>query len=183
LQRYEDADRIKSDTGDRPYQCILCNDTFSRSDILKRHFQKCSQRRGNPTGATHLSGSQAHLRKTAQNKANEQDGFLSSTSSTPQLSSDNTFGSGNWPSMSSISSEQSYAQSLPAMSLPPSRTNSGLFNHADMQNDSRRGLSGLDHLNSPKYDFNGSRDFGLPSSGPGDMNGIPGYSMPQGQSS
>ncbi|KAI9839319.1 MAG: hypothetical protein M1819_003314 [Sarea resinae] len=51
-------------TGDRPYMCILCKDTFSRSDILKRHFQKCSLRRGNPTGASHLSHSQAHLKKT-----------------------------------------------------------------------------------------------------------------------
>ncbi|KZF25325.1 hypothetical protein L228DRAFT_236434 [Xylona heveae TC161] len=57
-------------TGDRPYMCILCKDTFSRSDILKRHFQKCSLRRGNPTGASHLSHSQAHLKKTlpGQNK-------------------------------------------------------------------------------------------------------------------
>ncbi|KAH0541609.1 hypothetical protein FGG08_003957, partial [Glutinoglossum americanum] len=28
--------------------------------ILKRHFQKCSLRRGNPTGASHLSHSHAH---------------------------------------------------------------------------------------------------------------------------
>lgn len=35
--------------------CHLCKDTFSRSDILKRHFQKCSLRRGNPTGANHLA--------------------------------------------------------------------------------------------------------------------------------
>src|SRR5277367_4119907 len=44
--------------------CVLCNDTFSRSDILKRHFQKCSIRRGNPTGASHLSHAQAHLKKS-----------------------------------------------------------------------------------------------------------------------
>lgn len=44
--------------------CILCRDTFSRSDILKRHFQKCSIRRGNPTGASHLSHSQAHIKKS-----------------------------------------------------------------------------------------------------------------------
>ncbi|EEH04005.1 conserved hypothetical protein [Histoplasma capsulatum G186AR] len=50
-------------TGDRPYMCFLCKDTFSRSDILKRHFQKCSLRRGNPTGATHLSHPHAHLKK------------------------------------------------------------------------------------------------------------------------
>lgn len=44
--------------------CVLCKDTFSRSDILKRHFQKCSLRRGNPTGATHLSHPQAHVRRS-----------------------------------------------------------------------------------------------------------------------
>ncbi|PNH36188.1 hypothetical protein BJF96_g139 [Verticillium dahliae] len=52
-------------TGDRPYMCVLCRDTFSRSDILKRHFQKCSIRRGNPSGATHLSHPQAHVKKNA----------------------------------------------------------------------------------------------------------------------
>ncbi|KAI9774675.1 MAG: hypothetical protein M1840_002924 [Geoglossum simile] len=51
-------------TGDRPYMCVLCKDTFSRSDILKRHFQKCSLRRGNPTGATHLSHSHAYHKKS-----------------------------------------------------------------------------------------------------------------------
>lgn len=58
-------------TGDRPYMCVLCRDTFSRSDILKRHFQKCSIRRGNPTGASHLSHPQAHVKKhqAAQAKA------------------------------------------------------------------------------------------------------------------
>jgi hypothetical protein len=44
--------------------CVLCRDTFSRSDILKRHFQKCSIRRGNPTGASHLSHAQSHLKKS-----------------------------------------------------------------------------------------------------------------------
>ncbi|KAJ5282755.1 hypothetical protein N7505_000735 [Penicillium chrysogenum] len=56
-------------TGDRPYMCVLCKDTFSRSDILKRHFQKCSIRRGNPTGATHLSHPQAHLKRSQQQAA------------------------------------------------------------------------------------------------------------------
>ncbi|WEW59741.1 hypothetical protein PRK78_005221 [Emydomyces testavorans] len=50
-------------TGDRPYMCVLCKDTFSRSDILKRHFQKCSLRRGNPTGVSHLSHPHAHLKR------------------------------------------------------------------------------------------------------------------------
>ncbi|KAF6821557.1 C2H2 transcription factor [Colletotrichum sojae] len=65
-------------TGDRPYMCVLCRDTFSRSDILKRHFQKCSIRRGNPTGASHLSHPQAHVKKNAaaQKAALGQDGSL-----------------------------------------------------------------------------------------------------------
>jgi hypothetical protein len=46
--------------------CVLCRDTFSRSDILKRHFQKCSIRRGNPTGASHLSHPGAHVKRNAQ---------------------------------------------------------------------------------------------------------------------
>ncbi|KAK1657341.1 hypothetical protein BDP55DRAFT_638801 [Colletotrichum godetiae] len=49
-------------TGDRPYMCVLCRDTFSRSDILKRHFQKCSIRRGNLAGASHLSHSEARVK-------------------------------------------------------------------------------------------------------------------------
>ncbi|PWI64960.1 hypothetical protein PCL_08411 [Purpureocillium lilacinum] len=53
-------------TGDRPYICVLCRGTFSRSDILKRHFQKCSIRRGNPTGASQPSRPQAHVTKNTQ---------------------------------------------------------------------------------------------------------------------
>lgn len=60
--------------------CVLCRDTFSRSDILKRHFQKCSIRRGNPTGASHLSHPHAHVKKNAaaQQKAalNQEGGDL-----------------------------------------------------------------------------------------------------------
>ncbi|KAI1180743.1 hypothetical protein F4777DRAFT_597521 [Nemania sp. FL0916] len=73
-------------TGDRPYMCVLCRDTFSRSDILKRHFQKCSIRRGNPTGASHLSHPQAHVKKQQQNaqKANEGDlGHMNGMASMP----------------------------------------------------------------------------------------------------
>ncbi|OAA54818.1 Transcription factor [Niveomyces insectorum RCEF 264] len=60
-------------TGDRPYMCVLCRDTFSRSDILKRHFQKCSIRRGNPTGVSHLSHPHAHVRKHQQARKHQAD--------------------------------------------------------------------------------------------------------------
>ena len=55
-----------SDTGTRPYSCGLCKETFSRSDILKRHFQKCSIRRGNPTGQNHLTHSRATKRSNLE---------------------------------------------------------------------------------------------------------------------
>ena len=54
------------DTGVRPYSCGLCKDTFSRSDILKRHFQKCSVRRGNPSGASHLAHSRANRKANVE---------------------------------------------------------------------------------------------------------------------
>lgn len=76
------------DTGTRPYSCGLCRDTFSRSDILKRHFQKCSVRRGNPTGENHLSHSRAtkksKLESAAEVPAPDQTLTLPSTQSSSQ---------------------------------------------------------------------------------------------------
>ena len=73
---------ITVDTGIRPYSCGLCNDTFSRSDILKRHFLKCSARRGNPTGEHHLSHSRAtnksRVEAAAKARALEDSNALSS---------------------------------------------------------------------------------------------------------
>ncbi|KAK8092691.1 fungal-specific transcription factor domain-containing protein [Apiospora kogelbergensis] len=61
-------------TGDRPYMCVLCRDTFSRSDILKRHFLKCSITKGNPTGASHLSHLGAHVRNHGVTQQESQEG-------------------------------------------------------------------------------------------------------------
>lgn len=72
----------------------MCQDTFSRSDILKRHFQKCSQRRGNPTGASHLAYSQNHLKRQAakakqqqqqQQHVSPQDSQIPPTTTDPDL--------------------------------------------------------------------------------------------------
>jgi hypothetical protein len=85
--------------------CVLCRDTFSRSDILKRHFQKCSVRRGNPTGASHLSNPAAHLKKsqasaTAEAKSNANSPITGTTSS-GQVSSQNATANGTMSSASS----------------------------------------------------------------------------------
>lgn len=54
--------------------CHLCKDTFSRSDILKRHFQKCSIRRGNPTGANHLAHQRRNTNGSNRLSISQQDG-------------------------------------------------------------------------------------------------------------
>jgi hypothetical protein len=64
--------------------CVLCRDTFSRSDILKRHFQKCCIRRGNPTGISHLSHPHAHVKKHAQQQQQQQQGQGQQGQSPPQ---------------------------------------------------------------------------------------------------
>ncbi|KAI2624371.1 fungal-specific transcription factor domain-containing protein [Hypoxylon sp. NC1633] len=76
-------------TGDRPYMCVLCRDTFSRSDILKRHFQKCSIRRGNPTGVSHLSHPQAHVKKQQQNAQKASEGDMGHMNGMANMSGDN----------------------------------------------------------------------------------------------
>lgn len=118
-----------TDTGDRPYMCILCKDTFSRSDILKRHFQKCSLRRGNPTGASHLSHSLAHVKKSqagANKEATSQVGGsdliglpqASETFATPTMS--NAYGDQH----ARLPVQPNYSGSDQSLSNPVSRANS-----------------------------------------------------------
>jgi hypothetical protein len=72
--------------------CHLCKDTFSRSDILKRHFQKCSIRRGNPTGANHLAHQRRNTGSGGRLSISQQDGpiglaGLSDVAGTPTFNS------------------------------------------------------------------------------------------------
>ncbi|KAM3555617.1 hypothetical protein MY1884_005497 [Beauveria asiatica] len=46
-------------TGERPHKCILCDDTFYRSDVLKQHYQNCSARRA--TSPPQLSSSMVRV--------------------------------------------------------------------------------------------------------------------------
>lgn len=73
------------DTGHRPYTCGLCMDNFSRSDILKRHFSKCSDRRGNPSGQSHLMHSRMHSNSNSRIKQEQEDSSRT-PSSTPTIS-------------------------------------------------------------------------------------------------
>ncbi|KAI9710079.1 MAG: hypothetical protein M1820_002881 [Bogoriella megaspora] len=145
-------------TGDRPYQCHLCKDTFSRSDILKRHFQKCSLRRGNPTGANHLQHSQSHLRKNSQ-QANR----LSMTSipdnqySMPAMDASNVV-AGQITSSSSSSMQNNqvdpigYQNGATTISNRSSRSNS-VVQSTSVPHSQRNSVSNLGQISSTRQSF------------------------------
>ncbi|THW68540.1 hypothetical protein D6C86_08224 [Aureobasidium pullulans] len=130
-------------TGDRPYMCHLCKDTFSRSDILKRHFQKCSIRRGNPTGANHL----AHQRRNT-NGSNRMSisstepvalAGLAEAAGAPYTNGTILSGVTNSPTVNGEGS--SYASSAASISNRSSRANS-LIHPVGMTSDGRGSLTG-----------------------------------------
>ncbi|KAL8904059.1 MAG: hypothetical protein Q9207_003520 [Kuettlingeria erythrocarpa] len=147
-------------TGVRPYSCGLCEDTFSRSDILKRHFQKCSVRRGNPTGASHLT----HSKNSKKSKPHpiEQ---LTIPLSTPVSSS-------SAPSSQAQHSSQT-ASSTPTLQSPfdlQGLSNLGLGTAAyqeELQNFSNR----ASRANSIKRSSNGMTASSRTTSGPSSIAG------------
>ncbi|KAK0663779.1 Zinc finger protein 865 [Lasiodiplodia hormozganensis] len=175
-------------TGERPYQCHLCKDTFSRSDILKRHFQKCSIRRGNPTGQNHLANSQAHLRKNRSAQGSGDYSHLTAVNAPPPAYSNGGY-TNSMVGNSGFTTESpgSYAESLPSMSARTSRANSlmqpqstGVNGLNGIHDPQRRSISHIDLINNNNnrmsFDAN-AHDFrtnSVPGSIPGQM---PGYTM------
>ncbi|ORY03657.1 hypothetical protein BCR34DRAFT_69025 [Clohesyomyces aquaticus] len=154
-------------TGERPYQCHLCKDTFSRSDILKRHFQKCSIRRGNPTGASHLQNAQSHLQKNRPPGGQDGNSYLNHIN-TSVAYSDGTYGNAlvgmqAMPPMPPIPTETSaYGDGLPpmpaqSMSARTSRSNS-LIRPGTGIEENRRSMSALEFANG-RVNFNNGNDF------------------------
>ncbi|KAF1913243.1 fungal-specific transcription factor domain-containing protein [Ampelomyces quisqualis] len=146
-------------TGERPYSCHLCKDTFSRSDILKRHFQKCSIRRGNPTGANHLQHAQNHL-KNRQPTGPEQNSYLNHMPNTSMSYSDAGYSMG-MPQMPPVG-PNGFSDSLPSianhqsMSARTSRSNSLIRPGSGMDNENRRSMSALE-FNNQRMNFNDFR--------------------------
>lgn len=106
--------------------CVLCTDTFSRSDILKRHFQKCSVRRGNPTGASHLSNPAAHLKKSqaaAQKAAAAAaSAHAQSQAQQAQTPGQNNPGNSHAPSTTGAVQPSPYATTMGGSSMPTTTT-------------------------------------------------------------
>ncbi|KAL6711035.1 hypothetical protein ACN47E_006910 [Coniothyrium glycines] len=150
-------------TGERPYQCHLCKDTFSRSDILKRHFQKCSIRRGNPTGANHLQHAQQHLQKNRQPSSAEQNSYLNHIGSTSMPYADASYAMG-MAQMPTVGNN-GFGDSLPSlanhqsMSARTSRSNS-LIRPGSGVEENRRSMSALEYAN-PRMNFNDFRPDGV----------------------
>lgn len=179
-------------TGDRPYQCKLCKDTFSRSDILKRHFQKCSVRRGAPPDGDHLEGARVHQNKNrlSQSGVNDQPQYLNSMGAPvgfdPNLSHHMMGGiPGFMPNQSmqshgvpsqNLPEQSAYNDNMASISNRTSRSSS-LIQPASSVGENRRSLSSLEHISS-RTSFDGTTEFGSAASLPGGLHGLPAYSMP-----
>lgn len=157
--------------------CILCKDTFSRSDILKRHFQKCSLRRGNPTGASHLSHSLAHVKKS-QPGANKD--------STSQVGGPDLLGVSQasepfaMPTLSNVYGDQgarlpvqsNYSGSDQSISNPVSRANS-IKRPSSGGGRDRRSLTGPGHAGFNRTSFTYKSGDLSPSSQPNSTDSTP----------
>ncbi|KAM3085175.1 hypothetical protein ACMFMG_003604 [Clarireedia jacksonii] len=166
-------------TGDRPYMCVLCRDTFSRSDILKRHFQKCSIRRGNPSGLSHLSHAQAHLKKSHPgpkahtSMAPEPNGMMAGMNGLPNGQGMHPFGvipDGSIPGGGSNMTDEQATQA----SNDIKHLNNG-------DNGDRRNMTGSAAGGSSRSSFDQGYGGGMPSTMSSAMNPAMAFSMPNGQ--
>lgn len=154
--------------------CHLCKDTFSRSDILKRHFQKCSIRRGNPTGANHL----AHQRRNTNSNrlsvsSTEPIGLANIPEVAGQAYTNGNIMNGGVQSSPTVNGEHSsYASSVASLSGRSSRANS-LIHPGGLGGD-RHNLTGM---SNPPMVSNAPHGEHIPASAAGFGNNLPSYGM------
>jgi len=131
----------------------LCNDTFSRSDILKRHFQKCSIRRGNPTGASHLSNPAAHLKKTQQQAAKAAAAASPANPGTPSTNSmpSAPFTSASMPSTSLPSTSANLPTSQSMQYAVPGTSQHDMQRGPDQQMGNTNAQGGMEQNSNPAW--------------------------------
>jgi hypothetical protein len=125
--------------------CHLCKDTFSRSDILKRHFQKCSIRRGNPTGANHLAHQRRNTNSNRLSVSSTEPIGLANIPEVagPQYAANGALMNGGVQSSPTVNGDHSsYASSVASLSGRSSRANS-LIHPGAINGDNRHSLTGM----------------------------------------
>jgi hypothetical protein len=141
---------------------------------LKRHFQKCSIRRGNPTGANHLQHAQQHLQKNRAPNGAEATSYLNHIQSTSMPYSDAGYSMG-MPQMPAVAAN-GYGGELPSiadqhsMSARTSRSNSLINRPGSGVEENRRSMSALDTYGQARMNFNDYRPNGMANAVSHDVN-------------
>ncbi|KAK9460311.1 uncharacterized protein V1516DRAFT_685982 [Lipomyces oligophaga] len=109
-------------TGDRPYKCSVCADSFCRSDILKRHYEKCQSRHASNPGAAALSSVRPRSSPGSASSSSSSSSSIparrtSSVSSTSSLTSLSGLPSTSVPQPLNITSAPVYIPSVSSADL------------------------------------------------------------------
>jgi len=163
--------------------CNLCSDTFSRSDILKRHYQKCAQRRGVPEGTDHLEGSRAHLSRRQRSRP----GSRGNSSGMPDVAgyafSDLAPGtSGQYLNGSSLSNiygtQHHHTESASSTSTEPMLRNDSHHPIHDGSTYRPRSMPPMEAMTLGSNTFDSPQSYSVPSTTAADMNnGMSAYAV------
>jgi hypothetical protein len=149
---------------------------------LKRHYQKCSIRRGVSGDTNHLEGSRNHLQKNRLSNGSigeQQHNYLNGVPQ-PQPPFDPSLN--NHMMMNPVSQFVQnnggvYGDGMQSLSNRSSRANS-LLSPANGIADNRRNINGLEHLTQGENRFDGQQDFAGQATLAQMNPGLPAYSMP-----
>lgn len=150
---------------------------------MKRHFQKCSIRRGTPGDTDHLEGARLHTNKNRLSANVSDQSYLNGM---PQNSGFDPSSMGNhlvgaMPGYT-MAEPPVYPDAMAPISARTSRASS-IMQPATSVAENRRSLSSLEHLTASRPpSFDGGAEFGATTLSGSLSHGIPAYAMPPMQS-